>query len=77
MQERCTKVHLDNFLNKKIKGGFGNLRTFCIHLCMMPKLLVKHKFNKLHKKNVTPTFTTLSACLVSPFRNKYNTVPDK
>lgn len=77
MQERCAKVLLDIFLNKKIKGGFGNLWTFCIHLCIMPKLLVKLIFNKLHKKYVTPTFTTLSTCLVSPFRNTYNTVLDK
>lgn len=50
MREVCAKVYLDIFINKKIKGGFGNLCTFCINLCMMPKLLVKLIFNKLHKK---------------------------
>lgn len=52
MQAQCAKVHLDIFLNKKIKGGFGNLWIFCINLCMMPELLVKLIFNELHKKKV-------------------------
>lgn len=77
MQGRCAQVHLDIVLNKKIKGGFGNLWSFCINLCMTPKLLVKLIFNELNKKNVTPTFTTLSTSLVSPFTNMYNTVLDK